>query len=197
MATKTCKIVYNETKTYANDLNDDISFILRIIGLRRIYTRSTRNGRETLVQQTDISMEKNTEFEFKIPPDCLVTEKRCRGLVDILLKFHGIPDRIRQCAVPSIYKEAMELSRYREEIGGRGFLIVTQVGVIEETWISDDDDSEDEIRTEQDVCSICLEALGEVRNTMNLVCSHSFHKDCIFQWLYHNLSCPICRYDDI
>lgn len=40
-------------------------------------------------------------------------------------------------------------------------------------------------------CSICLEHIH--KNNKTLGCSHSFHKQCIDNWLNVNSVCPICR----
>jgi len=41
-----------------------------------------------------------------------------------------------------------------------------------------------------DQCPVCLE---KDVNTMLLPCSHTFHGDCILQWVQNNFSCPLCR----
>lgn len=40
-------------------------------------------------------------------------------------------------------------------------------------------------------CSICLDHIH--KNKKTLICSHSFHKQCIDNWLNVNSVCPICR----
>ena len=40
-------------------------------------------------------------------------------------------------------------------------------------------------------CSICLRALR--RSTAQLLCSHSFHRTCLFKWLSKSNTCPMCR----
>ncbi|XP_043472053.1 uncharacterized protein LOC122504838 isoform X2 [Leptopilina heterotoma] len=45
-------------------------------------------------------------------------------------------------------------------------------------------------------CNICFEALDQVANgksVSTLDCQHSFHKECIKQWLNNSRSCPNCR----
>lgn len=51
---------------------------------------------------------------------------------------------------------------------------------------------------EENRCSVCLEGLE--KNLVTLPCGHTFHKDCIKEWLIHSeeVSCPLCRqYCDI
>jgi hypothetical protein len=39
-------------------------------------------------------------------------------------------------------------------------------------------------------CNICL---GELKDYVHVICGHSFHKECIGEWLKKNKSCPCCR----
>ena len=41
-------------------------------------------------------------------------------------------------------------------------------------------------------CCVCLEHIEE--NAKKLVCSHTFHENCIRQWLKIKRNCPLCRY---
>ncbi|XP_073056404.1 uncharacterized protein [Primulina eburnea] len=42
-------------------------------------------------------------------------------------------------------------------------------------------------------CSICQEEYETDDETGNLICGHSFHIDCIKQWLVQKNACPICK----
>ena len=42
-----------------------------------------------------------------------------------------------------------------------------------------------------DDCSICLTNIKKSSNTLS--CNHTFHKDCIDEWLKNNSTCPNCR----
>ena len=44
-----------------------------------------------------------------------------------------------------------------------------------------------------DDCSICLSEVNVGDNLILLPCCHTFHKNCISQWLIKNNTCPICR----
>ena len=45
-------------------------------------------------------------------------------------------------------------------------------------------------------CSICLSKLQKYnKKHVFLPCNHCFHKDCIFEWLKDNNTCPNCNYD--
>ncbi|CAE6026192.1 unnamed protein product [Arabidopsis arenosa] len=159
-----------ESKSYAclDNSKDTVSVVLRIRGIKRVFKRSA-SGRETLIQQTTIGGKEVVEVRTEIPPMILIGVELCAILLTYMLIDNGIHACIRDCVVVNIAKEAIKL--HREKKGGRsGFLIVTQVGVIEETWFSDvidhDDISEDHpdrLQTEQDSCTICLEALGDFR----------------------------------
>ncbi|MDA9673940.1 hypothetical protein N9T73_00390 [bacterium] len=46
------------------------------------------------------------------------------------------------------------------------------------------------------ICSICLSQLQRFnKKHIFLPCNHCFHKDCIFEWLKDNNTCPNCKYD--
>lgn len=40
-------------------------------------------------------------------------------------------------------------------------------------------------------CSICMEVNNN--QTMKTVCNHEFHEKCLFEWMKHSSTCPICR----
>lgn len=42
-----------------------------------------------------------------------------------------------------------------------------------------------------DVCSVCLDQLGE--HPSSLECRHRFHRECIERSLLHSPLCPMCR----
>jgi hypothetical protein len=44
-----------------------------------------------------------------------------------------------------------------------------------------------------DVCSICLDDYKEPSKVIQLECSHLFHYNCIYEWIFNKNSCPICR----
>jgi len=43
-------------------------------------------------------------------------------------------------------------------------------------------------------CSVCLEAFQLGEDAREMPCSHIFHGNCIFKWLTINVTCPLCRY---
>ena len=48
----------------------------------------------------------------------------------------------------------------------------------------------------QSTCNICLEELKEGDTIRKLNhCSHTFHKDCIDEWLSRVPACPICKHE--
>ena len=44
-----------------------------------------------------------------------------------------------------------------------------------------------------DMCSICLDDYKEPSKVIQLECSHLFHYNCIYEWIFNKNSCPICR----
>lgn len=42
-------------------------------------------------------------------------------------------------------------------------------------------------------CYICFEKFKMEENVLVLTCKHYFHRNCIIQWLRHQLTCPVCR----
>ncbi|KAJ9538432.1 hypothetical protein OSB04_031165 [Centaurea solstitialis] len=55
-------------------------------------------------------------------------------------------------------------------------------------------DYDDDDRTsEEDVCSICLEAFDSYHNPPTVTtCKHEFHLQCILEWSQRSKECPIC-----
>lgn len=43
-----------------------------------------------------------------------------------------------------------------------------------------------------DCCSICLDNLT-AKSHMKTMCNHTFHQECIEQWLCDKTTCPACR----
>ncbi|KAF8068112.1 hypothetical protein N665_1151s0007 [Sinapis alba] len=48
---------------------------------------------------------------------------------------------------------------------------------------------------ENEMCTICLDNFNgtEVVNSLQLQCNHTYHHQCIVEWIRNNLSCPTCR----
>jgi hypothetical protein len=50
-------------------------------------------------------------------------------------------------------------------------------------------------QTRERECAVCLdEFVAGGKKLRTMPCSHSFHQRCIFDWLYFNRTCPLCRY---
>lgn len=50
--------------------------------------------------------------------------------------------------------------------------------------------------TETEICGICLSKFEQRQTCIRLPgCGHLFHQGCLFQWLAHSCTCPICRLD--
>jgi hypothetical protein len=47
----------------------------------------------------------------------------------------------------------------------------------------------------QDICSICMEK--KEKDIKILKCNHSFHDKCVNEWLLANITCPLCRNEEI
>ncbi|XP_059630321.1 uncharacterized protein LOC132273376 [Cornus florida] len=44
-------------------------------------------------------------------------------------------------------------------------------------------------------CVVCLDEISVGNEFTRLLCSHSFHYQCIVKWLAKNNNCPICRFE--
>ena len=52
------------------------------------------------------------------------------------------------------------------------------------------------MQTEGDrlICAICHDVLSNGEDAKQLPCNHLFHSNCLFNWFYVKLECPLCRY---
>eukprot|EP01061_Rhynchopus_euleeides_P012048 TRINITY_DN2164_c0_g1_i1.p1 TRINITY_DN2164_c0_g1~~TRINITY_DN2164_c0_g1_i1.p1 ORF type:complete len:275 (+),score=57.27 TRINITY_DN2164_c0_g1_i1:276-1100(+) len=48
---------------------------------------------------------------------------------------------------------------------------------------------------EEDPCIICQEEYAVDDNCQTMPCSHTFHRDCLGQWLKTSNVCPVCRHE--
>ena len=44
-------------------------------------------------------------------------------------------------------------------------------------------------------CAVCMCELEKGDEMGQLPCGHTFHKECIVEWLHNEASCPMCRVD--
>ena len=51
----------------------------------------------------------------------------------------------------------------------------------------------DSIKSNQTMCSICLEDFNKNDDVVLLNCNHVFHNTCISEWGHYKDNCPICR----
>ncbi len=51
----------------------------------------------------------------------------------------------------------------------------------------------DKIRYKGEICVICQEEYKTSERVGILNCNHVFHSDCIYTWLDHDRTCPLCR----
>jgi len=49
------------------------------------------------------------------------------------------------------------------------------------------------VKPEETTCSVCLGDLGDGRSTCTTSCSHTYHSQCLHQWLAIDGTCPCCR----
>jgi hypothetical protein len=55
----------------------------------------------------------------------------------------------------------------------------------------------DKINYKGETCSICLDNYRPKQRVGILSCGHVFHKDCIYQWLGYQKTCPLCRAENV
>ncbi len=54
--------------------------------------------------------------------------------------------------------------------------------------------TESDLEANKNECTICLEEIDETGDNLKLNCGHSFHIDCIGEWITNNKNtCPNCR----
>ncbi|KAJ0393274.1 hypothetical protein P43SY_001093 [Pythium insidiosum] len=65
------------------------------------------------------------------------------------------------------------------------------------TWDFEDDSTcvicLDDLATHDDESSCCAHASPKASSTVTLPCHHSFHRECVFEWLLFQFHCPLCR----
>jgi hypothetical protein len=64
-----------------------------------------------------------------------------------------------------------------------------QTSSLDSYLLSHQDKDEDAVGS----CAICIEAFTSTKTNTTLQCNHTFHTDCIKEWLEKELTCPICR----
>ena len=45
-----------------------------------------------------------------------------------------------------------------------------------------------------EACAVCLNEFSIGSEARRMPCSHTYHQDCIVQWLGRSNMCPMCRY---
>ncbi|PIA64475.1 hypothetical protein AQUCO_00100154v1 [Aquilegia coerulea] len=46
-----------------------------------------------------------------------------------------------------------------------------------------------------EVCTICLDDMEEGDEARTIECKHTFHTNCISEWVKQKATCPLCRFD--
>lgn len=56
-------------------------------------------------------------------------------------------------------------------------------------------DPKDDIGIDDEICAICTEPYGELRDVITINCNHVYHLKCILKWMFvhHGKTCPLCR----
>ena len=70
----------------------------------------------------------------------------------------------------------------------RPYKTLFKVSINKVVPIKDDDD---------EICVICLQPIIYKYLVYKTNCGHTFHRNCLHEWLCKNKSCPICRNEDI
>jgi len=55
----------------------------------------------------------------------------------------------------------------------------------------------DKINYVGETCTICLDNYTKGQKVGLLNCGHTFHKDCVYTWLEHQKTCPLCRQNNV
>lgn len=52
-----------------------------------------------------------------------------------------------------------------------------------------------DLKTDETVCSICLDDFSQNSRLKKIECSHFFHTNCLDRWLLEHNKCPMCRHE--
>lgn len=63
----------------------------------------------------------------------------------------------------------------------------------ESTFRPQDVQTEASVLQQSPMCPVCQNNFAEGEVVKELRCNHSFHKNCLKQWVDHNKTCPTCR----
>lgn len=47
----------------------------------------------------------------------------------------------------------------------------------------------------EEECAICLGGVSAGERVYDVACGHTFHEQCLEEWLNNNANCPACRYN--
>ena len=46
---------------------------------------------------------------------------------------------------------------------------------------------------DEETCAVCLDDFAADPRHLDLVCTHNFHAECLYDWLAKSDACPMCR----
>lgn len=111
-----------------------------------------------------------------------------------ILRTHNIdPNKVPARAVAEYSAKVQKALNALKNImsnAGRNYVWKDE---LEQTMLAELQSVVDKIHYKGESCSICLDDYSKGNRVGVLSCGHNYHKDCIYQWLGMNKSCPLCR----
>lgn len=180
----------------------NIASILLNGNLQNILEEEVEDSDDELLEEVDNSEENTTEENIDLSNNTEVNTDQSNNTINNYNITHTINFQNMNFNNPeqlfSIINSHAGTSTFN--IPALGQVVFTPNPSMEDVKVTLEEDDlqnivEEEITEDlKTKCSICMMNFSKGNKLCKLKCGHSFHKDCIMQWLSeYNYRCPVCR----